>query len=111
MEGLNAALQNKTWEYWWMGSWTLSQQRALEAQKANCILGCNKRSVASRAREVILPLHSALVKPHLEYCIQMWSSQYRRDTDLLGCGQRRATETLQGMEHFSYKDRLRGWSA
>ena len=55
------------------------------------ILGCIKRSVASRAREVILPLYSVLITPHLEYCIQMWSPQYRRDMDLLVCIQRKAT--------------------
>ena len=76
------------------------------AQKANCILGCIK-SVASRSREVILPLYSALVRPHLEHCIQMWSPQYRRDMDLLECIQRRATEMIQGMKHLSYEDRLR----
>ena len=70
----------------------MSQQCALTAQKANHILGCIKRSVARRLREVILPLCSVLVRPHLEYCIQMWSPQCRTDTKLLECIQSRANE-------------------
>jgi len=58
-----------------------------------------KTSVVSSAREVILPLCSALVRSHLVYYIQMWSPQYRRAMDLLECIQGRATEMIQGMEH------------
>ena len=63
--------------------------------------------MASSSREVILPLYCALVGPSLEYCVEMWSPQYRRDTDLLEHVHRRATKMIQGMEQLSYEDRMR----
>jgi len=66
-----------------------------------------KRSVASRSREGILPLCSALVRPRLESCIHLWSPQHRKGVDLLEWVQKRATKMVRGLEHLFYEDRLR----
>ena len=53
---------------------------------------------------MILPLYSALVRPRLQSCVQLWSHQHKKDTDILEWVPRRA---FRGLEHLSYEDRLR----
>ena len=86
---------------------SVSKQCALAAWKAMGILGCIRRGVASRAGEVIVPLCSALMKPQIEHCVQVWGAQRRNDVELSERVQRRAMRMIQGLEHVTYKDRLK----
>ena len=76
------------------------------AKKANGILGYNKRSMVSRSREVILSLYSALVRPHLKYCIQSGLLSTKKDRDLLETDQWRATKMVNGLNHLPCEERL-----
>lgn len=60
------------------GKLNMSLQYALAVKRANHILGCVKHSVASWFKEMNVPLYSALMQPHLKYCVQFWALEYKR---------------------------------
>jgi len=78
-----------------------SQQCVLVAKKGNGVPGYITQNISGRSREGILPLYSALVRPHLEHCVRLWAPQYKRDTELLERVQQRVTNMIKGVEYLS----------
>ena len=72
----------------------VSEQCRIAASKANQVLGMIRRNITYKDKSLIVPLYKAIVRPHLEYCIQAWSPYLRKDIDMLEKIQRRATKHI-----------------
>ncbi len=83
-----------------------TEQCLKAANSANKILGMIKRNIKSRSKEVIVRLYKALVRPHLEYCVQVWCPYLNKDIKCLEKVQRRATRMIAACRGKSYTDRL-----
>ena len=85
----------------------VSEQCRIAASKGNQVLGMIRRNIAYKGKSVIVPLYKAIVRPHLEYCIQAWSPYLRKDIDMLEKIQRRATKLIPGLRDLRYEERLK----
>ncbi len=83
-----------------------SQHCKEAACKANRTLGFIKRNFSLKNKDIILPMYISLVRPHLEYVVQIWSPHHAKDIAKLEAVQRRATKVIPSLRNKSYKERL-----
>ncbi len=76
-------------------------------KKANRILGCIKRSITNKRKDIITKLYKQLVRPLLEYVVQSWNPYLQKDINLIEKVQRRATKIIPQLRDMSYPDRLK----
>lgn len=84
-----------------------SKQISKVIKTANMFIGFIGRAFQFRNEEIILNLYNALVRPHLEYCVQSWSPYYKKDIEKLERVQRRVTKLIPRLRNKTYEDRLK----
>ncbi len=84
----------------------VSEQCGIAAAKGNQIFGLIRRNIVYKEKELI-PLYKTIVRPHLEYCIQAWRPNRKKDIDMLERVQRRASKMISKLRNISYEMRLK----
>ena len=85
----------------------VSEQCGIAASKGNHILGLIRKNITCKEKKLIIPLFKAIVRPHLEYCIQAWRPYCKKGIDTLERIQRRATKMIPELRDLSYEERLK----
>ena len=84
-----------------------SERSRIAACQGNQILGMIRGNMTYRENGMIVHLYKAIVRPHLEYCIQAWRRYLRKYIDMLETVQMRATKLIPGFRDLSYEERLK----
>ena len=66
-----------------------------------------RRNITYKESSLIVSVYKAIVRPHLEYCVQAWKPYLRKDIDMLEKRQRRATKLIPGLRDLRYEERLK----
>ena len=66
-----------------------------------------RRNITYKEKSLIVPLYKAIVRAHLEYCIQAWSPYLRKAIDMLERIQRRSTKLIPELRYLRYEERLK----
>ena len=87
----------------------VSEQCRIAASKGNQVLGMIRSNITSKENSLIVPLrlYKAIVRPHLEYCVQAWNPHLRKDIDMLEKLQRIATKLIPDWDILDTKNDLR----
>ena len=88
-------------------SMKVSEQCRIAASKGNQIIGMIRRNITFKEKSLIIPLYKAIVRPHLEYCIQAWNPHLRKHIYMLEKMQRMATKLIPGLRDLRYEERLK----
>uniref|UniRef100_K7F105 Reverse transcriptase domain-containing protein n=1 Tax=Pelodiscus sinensis TaxID=13735 RepID=K7F105_PELSI len=109
MMGANLAMTNQERDLGVIvdSSLKTSTQRAAAVKKANRMLGIIRKGIENKTQKILLPLYKTMVRPHLEYCVQMWSPHLKKDILALERVQKRATKMIRGLERVPYEERLK----
>ena len=88
-------------------SMKVSEQCRIAASKGYQILGMIRRNITYKEKSLIVPLYKAIVRPHLEYCIQAWNPHIRKDIDMLEKNTEEGTKLIPGLRDLVYEERLK----
>src|SRR6267154_1675724 len=86
----------------------VSEQCSKVVKTANRVLGMISRTFQNKSKEIIIRLHKSLVRPHFEYCVQVWHPHLIKDIQLIENVQDRATRMIPELHGQTYNQRLIG---